>query len=337
VNSNLDGLHAALQCADEETRHAIIVGVRGVAIHESCALLFAAMGDQSWRVRKEAVDVFVTSHPEDSMINELLELLRSHGNAGLRNSAVEAIVKLGRRSMAPLVGLVHDPDADVRKFVIDAMGAIGSPFFYEHLLAALDDQDLNVADAAAENLGALADPRAVPVLIRTVLASSSDSYRFTALAALARLNTPADIPADILCLADNNFLQKSVYDCLGSCASISAVDVLVSGFMLRQISIRKAAVCALHKIYLRSDDASRRSIETALHLLSGGNTVPLLIELFDQDDLELSEAVIATLDTILDKRCAELFTMAMNIEPLNDCAGRALERLQLPDVPKVPA
>src|SRR6185369_6899374 len=187
------------------------------------------MGDESWRVRKEAVEVFVSSDPGERMIDDLLELLRCEDNAGLRNSSAEAVTRLGERATAPLIRLVHDADAEVRKFVIDVMGGIGASAFIPSLLAALNDVDVNVAAAAAEHLGNLGDARVVQDLIRAIVLNNSDFFRFNALAAIGKLAVPAPVPEEIRQLAQQDLLRKAVYECLGSIADESAVPLLLEG------------------------------------------------------------------------------------------------------------
>ena len=114
------------------------------------SIVFDAMADDSWRVRKEAVDLFVASAPDDNSIMAIAEQLHNEDNAGLRNSAAEVLIRLETRAAPALMQLVRDADAGVRKFAIDVMGTIGSTLFLPDLLLSLKDPDENVAAAAAE-------------------------------------------------------------------------------------------------------------------------------------------------------------------------------------------
>jgi HEAT repeat protein len=315
------------QSGDEETRRRVIQDLRGRQLPEICTMLFAAMGDQSWRVRKEAVEVFVASDPQESMIDGLLELLRSEDNAGLRNSAAEAVTRLGERASAPLIRLVHDADADVRKFVIDTMGSINSMEFVQPLLTALGDDDVNVAAAAAEHLGNLGDARVVPELIKAIVANESELFRFNALAAVGKLAVPAPVPDEIRQLAGNDLLRKAVYECLGSIADNSAVALLMEGLGGRQKSSRNAAIIALFRIYSRSGKEPRQAIESALQCLKGGDLVPVLLDSFDTFEAPLAEAVVVILDIIGDKRCVDTFLQAFVNERLSGVALKALKSL----------
>ena len=71
----------------------------------------------------------------------------------LRNSAVEALERLGRLAVPVLSLHMDDDDHDVRKFVVDILGNVGDAAAVPLLIKALDDPDPNVSAAAAENLG----------------------------------------------------------------------------------------------------------------------------------------------------------------------------------------
>lgn len=325
--NRIPDLQDTFQIADEETRRRIIQDLRNRPLQETCRLLFCAMGDESWRVRKEAVEVFVSSAPGEGMVERLLELLRSEDNAGLRNSAAEAVIRLGEQAIIPLNKLVHDNDADVRKFVIDAMGSIHSMDFVPSLLSALRDRDVNVAAAAAEHLGNLGDARVVPELIRSIVTNENELFRFNALAAIGKLAVPAPVPDEIKQLAEKDLLRKAVYECLGSIADDTAIALLIEGMGVRQKSSRNAAIKALYRIYSRSGTESRQAIASALQTLKGSNLVPVLLESFDPGEPLLAEALVILLDIIGDKRSVELFLQAFVNERLSGVARKALKHL----------
>lgn len=116
-------------------------------------LLYQALGDQSWRIRKEAAEIFLSLPRAGDLAGEVIELLHSQDNAGLRNTAVEILVSLGRRATPFLLEELTCSDHDVRKFVLDILGEIRDPESVLAMVGALCDPDGNVRAAAAENLG----------------------------------------------------------------------------------------------------------------------------------------------------------------------------------------
>lgn len=303
---NLQDIQNALRSPDEETRRSALKSLKLIPLADSFDVVSIAMGDESWRVRKEAVDAFLCSTPDKISIEKLLDLLRNEDNAGLRNSAAEAVIRLGSLAAQPLVEKITDEDADVRKFVIDVMGAIGDPLFLQPILDSLYDPDVNVASAAAEQLGSLGDSRAAADLVRAIVAHESILFRFSALEALGKLAKPGPVPEEIVKLAGQDILRKAVYDCLGNIADETSVPLLLNGFSCLPKSARSAAVKALYRIFLRSDPAVRHTIVDSLIPLKGSNVVQGLLELFDVRRSLLTEALIWYSRIIADVRFVPL-------------------------------
>jgi len=70
-----------------------------------------------------------------------------------RIKAVKALAKTGTPSDVPtLAALIHDPEADVRREVVTALGAIHAAESLDPLITATRDEDKNVRNAAIENL-----------------------------------------------------------------------------------------------------------------------------------------------------------------------------------------
>ncbi len=289
---NLQEIEFALQSEEEEIRRSALKFLKGISLQDSLGIIITAMSDESWRVRKEAVDAFIGHEPDEDSINKLLELLRNEDNAGLRNSAAEAIIRLGSSAVVPLIRMVRDTDSDVRKFIIDVMGAIGDAAFAQSLLDALSDPDVNVSSAAAEHLGVLGDSSVAPFLINAIVANEAVLFRFSALEALGKLSPSGDVPAEILALADHDILRKAVYDYLGNASDAASLLFLIDGLSCRQKSARAASIKALFKIYDRSSSEDRQKISCQLRSLKGSETVSGLLELFDSRDAVLVDTLI---------------------------------------------
>lgn len=327
--NNRDDVCSALKSADEELRRSVIDSLRGEDLGDVCEFIFTAMGDDSWRVRKEAVNVFVAADPSVDFIAALLELLRDEGNAGLRNSAAEAVIMLGRQAAQQLKALAGDADPGVRKFVIDVMGGIGSTEFVPALLGALYDADANVSAAAAEHLGAIGDAGVVPELLTAIASNDCVLFRYSALSALEKLGIPAPVPEEIKRLVGQEIFSKVIYDCLGSIGDHTAAPILLEGFLSSQKSSRCAAVKAFHRVLQRSDGPTRLELEGSLHRLSGSEVVPVFIELLDVEgpDKVLVEALTNLLGIIGDARAAVPLLAAYLTERLSSQALNALNAL----------
>lgn len=322
---DLQEIRCAIQSADEEIRRSALYSLRDIPAHDSQAIVFAAMGDASWRVRKEAVECYIHSKPDLNSIEQLLSFLRNEDNAGLRNSAAEAVIRLGSAAVSPLMHMVQDHDADVRKFIIDVMGAIGDKTFVPVLLEALNDPEVNVASAAAEQLGALGDTKAAEKLMQAILARDEVLFRFSALGALGALAKPVTVPAALSKLADQDILKKAVYECLGTISDESSLKLLLNGFLCRQRNCRAAAVKALYKIYARSSSRSQLIIRESLQLLRGNDILTGLLGLFDKSDVILTEALLWAAVMTKDARFIPLLIEAYADERTADDALSALK------------
>jgi len=236
-----------LASPDDEVRHAAVQGLRGTGL-EGLSCLIGALGDASWRVRKAALDLVLLA-PAAESLPLLVEGLRDEGNAGRRNSSMEALVRLGSAAVPALAPLVTDPDHDLRKFVVDALGNIESPAVPALLRAALEDPEENVSAAAAEFLGRRCDRAAVPALLRR-LGESGGWLTFGCLRALGEIGDVAAAPA-VAALLSEPGLRKAALEALGRVGDDQAVPHLLEALFSSDRGLRRVAALAVHRILPR--------------------------------------------------------------------------------------
>jgi HEAT repeat protein len=297
-------LAGELLSSDEETRRLAVVGLAGYSVAETKNHLFAALGDTSWRVRKEAVDALLTTPVSVDIVEDIIHLLASHENAGLRNSAVEALERLGKLALPILFRHVEDADHDVRKFIIDILGSIGNSQAIPQLLKALDDPEPNVSAAAAENLGKIGDAQAIPHLLQA-LGKPDIWFRYTILDALSKIGKPVPLKA-ITQLAGENLLKKAVFDCLGVIGDVESVTFLLDGLKDRVRNARESAAVSLMKVRERLSERDREQlVDAKLKGFSGAPFVEGLISSLDTSDRNLQESLVKLLGIIGDERAIE--------------------------------
>ena len=257
---------------DEETRRLAVVALSRLPFNDVRDLFARAMGDGSWRVRKEAVDALSAFPFAEEIVTALVEMLRSQDNAGMRNSAAESLERIGRKAVPILDRYVADSDHDVRKFVIDILGCIGDATAVPFLLGALSDPDPNVCAAAAENLGKIGDAAAVPHLLQAL--TRDDLWlRYTTLEALCRIGYPVPL-SSVAPLAGENLLKKAVFDCLGAIGAEDAVPILMDGLRERGKSFRDAAAVSLMRVKERlAPDVAEELICVPLRNFVGSQAV----------------------------------------------------------------
>jgi HEAT repeat protein len=308
-----------LSSQDEETRRSAVAALAERPLSDTLDRLLRAMGDESWRVRKEAVEIFLASPAAGEYAGELFELLRSPDNAGLRNSSVEALVRLGKEAIPVLSAHADDKDCDVRKFVVDILGGIGEGSSLPILIGALDDADPNVRAAAAENLGRIGHARAVQPLLEA-LARPDLALRHTILEALAVTGGPVPAPL-VLPYLEEGLLKKAVYRCLGSAGGADAVPALVAGLTEQARGVREAAVKAVMDIRERNpQERTAAEIDGRLKGFRGTSVVEGLLMLRENHDIRMQRSLITILGAIGDERAVPpILRACVNESLLPDC------------------
>jgi len=261
--NQLPDIDRLLQSENEEQR---LLGLKLLAedgVEKHLGRLSQLMGDVSWRVRKEAAGCFLAMPNAAALSGEIIELLHSQDNAGLRNTAVEILVKFGRLAVPQLLEEIACPDHDVRKFVIDILGDIGDERAIPPLVCALDDPDTNVRAAAAENLGKLKAVDAVTDLL-AAMADADLMFRFTILEALAMIGT--QVPTtELLRYRDVKLLRKALFDSLGLIGDENTAPVLIEGLLDDMRDVREAAAIGLVRLQQRDGDQVAETLIARAH------------------------------------------------------------------------
>lgn len=298
-------------------------------------LLFTAMGDESWRVRKEAVAVLVAAEPVgDEAVEGLIRLLRSSDNAGLRNSAVESLERLGGVAVEPLCRYLDDPDHDLRKFVIDVLGSIRCASCVPLLVKALKDSDPNVRVAAAENLGKIGDTAAVPALL-AVLAEDEIWLKFTVLDALALIGAPVPFSA-LAPLLSERLLRRAVYDCLGALGDHSALPLLFQGLEEKGRSPRESAGAALMRVRERlAEDEAHSLVDLPLKALKGTAAAEGLIVSLEGADPNNLEPLVRLAGILGDERATVPLLAVSRQEKLRKACLEAFRSIGAEAVPQL--
>lgn len=237
-----------------------------------------ALGDESWRLRKEATELFLSLPNASSLVGEVIELLHSEDNAGLRNAAVEILVRIGAPALPLIIEELSCNDHDVRKFALDILGAIGDLSALTPMQKALHDDDANVRAAAAENLGRLRAAEAVPVLLQA-MQQPDLLLRFAILDALARIGAPLALPP-LLPFFGDPLLRKALLDCLGQLGDEEAIPLLIEALADELRKVREAAAIAL----LRIDRRFPGAIAPQLRKSADAQTMEKVASLLDSSD-----------------------------------------------------
>ncbi len=253
---------SALDSTVEEIRYQAVRHIPEAFEKPLIGYLIRALGDGSWRVRKCASEVLTQGDISPELIQILIKALGEEDNAGLRNSATEALVKIGAPAVPDLLDVLKDGDKDERKIATDILGDIADQRAVEPLLSILKDPDENVRAAAAESLGMLGDTGVIERLVE-VLRDDGLVVQLSCLDALDRLN--AEVPTTILsAFMGVGPLRPHLYRLMGNLRDQSVVPTLLEGFLARGRGERAAAALALVRQYRKADERMRVEIRVAV-------------------------------------------------------------------------
>lgn len=290
--SNMERALQLLRSEEEEERLAALRLIDRKTPESYKSVLFTAFGDSSWRVRKEATEIFLSFPKVENYIDDVVRFLYADENAGLRNTAVEVLIRLGRLSVPALIREVSSDDHDVRKFALDILGEIPDERSIPVMIEALKDHDSNVRAAAAENLGKLGAAEAVNPLLEA-MATPDLLFRFTILEALGQID--ATVPVDrLLEYSDDKLLRKALLDCLGRVGDAEAIPFLIRSLSDDMKNVREAALIALGQISLQARDF----LGNVLEIRSDDNVSEAVSELLHEGGPDVQKAAISLLSCI---------------------------------------
>lgn len=282
-----------LQSADaEERREAVIdLGRSGAA---AVPLLFRALGDTDWRVRKTAVEALVHLGGP-GVTTQLIKTLSLHDNAGARNAAIEALVHIGTGAVEELLPMLGDTDADVRKFIVDILGDIRDSRAVPGLIAALNDTDENIRVASAEALGKVRDPRAVEALLACLQRTDLGWLDYAAAEALGEIGDERAL-GPLMTALGRITLREPVLEALGKIGNENALAPLIAGLSDPLRIVREVSMAALLAIYRKSKQTiTRQAIVQMVRDGMGEEAVALAEQMLGTTAGDLQKACIAVL------------------------------------------
>jgi HEAT repeat protein len=248
--------------ADPDARQKAAYLVAHTVDERDYPLMFELLGDKDWRVRKTIVDGFVRD-PQPEVVTGLLDALADAENAGKRNSATEALIRIGDDAIGPIVERLRvETDVDVRLSLVNLLGDLRSSDAFDILVESLEGEpDINVSSSIVSSLGKYRDAAALPHLLR-VLQREDLWLKFHAIEALGEIGDRAALPA-ILALYREKSLRKPVLEAIGKIADVGTVS-----FLLRIISAEdKLNLTALRALVRIAEASKPKIVEQAERLL----------------------------------------------------------------------
>lgn len=246
----------ALSSTDPEDRRRAVARIAELPPSSRVPPLLTALGDDDWRVRKEAIGVTTSLGPETELLHALADVFEPGDNVGLRNAAVEALGAFGVAAVDTLRPRVPSYDADGKKLSIEALGRSGEASALDVLAPLVSDADANVRVAALEALGAIGGAR-VDEARSLLISRLNESKSLETLAALESLSMiGASLPfATVAGWLEDPLLGRPALALAAQSGDPKAAAPLVAA-LLRGTD--PDAVCALAE-YVATSEIARRA------------------------------------------------------------------------------
>lgn len=319
-----------LSDAEPEVRRRATQEIPGLPAPESSELLVLALGDEDWRVRKEATAVAARIEPRTAVVFAVARALAERDNIGLRNAAVEALIQIGPDAVPGAIDALGRLDADGRKLAIEVLAGAPTLAGMKTIARNLNDEDVNVVVACAEALGRadLAGDEAREVAeaaLAELLAREDAGVRVAALASLRALD--ATVPWSRLepLLADP-LLRRSAIAAAAGNVTPRALVVMAEAVGDPHATLSRDALVALGRSFEEGWDEPE-PLDVAVKMLRASKPAHARVRELAAavDDTEARGAAILALGLLRDPDDVALIADALGDDAIADRAEAALQ------------
>jgi HEAT repeat protein len=291
--------------------------------------MFELLGDKDWRVRKTVVDGFVRDARID-IIEGLLNALADSENAGKRNSATEALIRIGDSAIVPIVDRLRvETDIDVRLSLVNLLGDLRSRAGFDLLIELLQhEDDINVSSSIVASLGKYRDAAALPVLLYLLRTREDLWLKFHIVEALGEIGDRSALPA-VLPLYGEKSLRKPVLESIGKIADVGTVN-----FLLRVINDEeKLNLTALRALVRIAEADKPRVVARAEHEIiqrkfresfPGSKVPPLIEHLHSTPKRDVKQFILKFLGWSADERALPVLLNYLEQPDTAEVAAQAL-------------
>jgi HEAT repeat protein len=326
-----------LALEDPEERRRATATLRDVPPEDGIGLVIRALGDDDWRVRKEAIAVAIAHAPAPVVLKALVNSLGPGDNVGLRNAAVEAIAAFGADAVDALAASLAELDADGRKLAAEALSKTGIAQALLVLKGLLRDTDPNVRVAAVEAVAELgrSDPKGASGMLEDCLRSNDAFLRLAALDGLRALGIV--MTWDTLSrLRSDPVLEPAVLAAAGHTADERAARALVEALAHARGGTLSVILKAIVEL-ARSGQDRALALRTAAQSFDAGVKARLFALASRPEDSEDRLTALLACGALGVQGTAELAIRALDDELLEGAAEEALDWLGPPSVPALVA
>lgn len=237
-------LREDLKSSDENVR---IQAIKKLSHKED---LVEAISDESWKVRKFAIEEIKKSSRE--MVEELLRRMKEeYQNINVLNSIIQILSSMDLDIINPLSHMLSQKDPDLRLYTVQILQNQKDKRIEDLLIKALDDENPNVVFSAIEGLGKIKSQKAIPKLLSFI--EKRDFYlSIPSLEALKEIKDPTVLP-HIYPLLQEELFSPYIVEILGEIGNEDSFRILVD-YLNKNTKNVENILIALGKIYKRYEE-----------------------------------------------------------------------------------
>jgi HEAT repeat protein len=214
------------------------------------------------KVRVSAI-VFLGLLNDESALEPLLEIATDDKYAV---EVMRTFIYIGKSKPQALIDLLNGANAIVRRFLSKVIMEINSDVFFDQMVKLLGDDDGHVRSNAAIGLGRIGDPRAMNVLMDSLLDPYED-VQSAVVVGLKSLKDHVDVARLIPLLKNPQpSLRRNVLLVLGAVGTKEAVELISFSLKDDNVLVRKAVIKALSSI------KSEEAFSAVMHALTDEST-----------------------------------------------------------------
>ncbi len=276
--------------------------------------------DESWRIRKTALNVLLEGFNPDGYIKDLIALLYTEDNAGARNTAIEALIMLGKKAVPQLINAFETDNNEVRKFVTDVLGFIGGKEVLPLLLRAIKDEDVNVRASAVECLGRLGEASVTGSLVE-IIETGEVWTAYPAVDALGQIGDRTVIPY-LLKVLKKRLLAEPALKALSGFSEPETLKEIIPFLHDQRRSIVEETLRTIERFYQAG--TSEEFISGQLRNILGDDAFDILVRHISHKNRDVKGPAIVLLGLLCDNRAIKPLLELSEDEFFRDTVKRSL-------------
>lgn len=196
-----------LSSEDERERAFAVEDIVFDGVPGAIELLIGRLSIEPSRFVQEVIVNNLKTFKGLELVDKLIPLLNSD-DAYIRNAVIDIVSSQDENAFSSIKALLSDPDKDVRKFALDILFQLRSPYSAELIASTLKDPDINIVITAVEYLGRLEAGDYIATINDILLNTKNLLLRCTCLEVMAVIGDNQSVETVNHLYADHNSISQ---------------------------------------------------------------------------------------------------------------------------------